>query len=193
MADIEQPNAPKNLPSELTIERMQALREKRTGRQGSKWNPEMQETFLDLYREFGSIRKCAEALGISTTAIYKHRNGDPEFDEQCIQAEEDFSDGVDENITDRAVNGTQEPLVYQGKIMKDEAGHPVMVTRHSDRLAELVVKAQKPDKYRERREITGAGGGDFSVVVKSLNDMIAETKPAEKKQLPKPKPTEDEK
>jgi hypothetical protein len=177
MAEMDQPNAPDRLPSEYTIERMQALREKRKGRRGVKWTPELQENFLDLYRELGSARKCAEILGISTVLISKKRNGDPDFDEECIQCEEDFADMVDENITQRALMGVEEPVVYQGKIMKDENGHPLKVSRQSDRLAELVVKAQRPDKYRERKEITGAGGGEFTIAIKSSSDMASERKP----------------
>lgn len=177
MAEVNQPNAHPDLPSELTVERMKLLREKRKGRRNKVWCPEIQETFLDLYREWGSIRKCAEALGISTATVYLHRNADPDFDEECIQCEEDFADMVDESITERAIKGVQEPVVYQGKIMKDDNNNPILVTRQSDRLAELVIKAQKPDKYRERREITGPGGGEFTIAVKTTAEMLAERGP----------------
>jgi len=153
---------------------MQVLREKRKGRKGLVWNPELEETFLDLYHEYGNIGRCAEMLKISPSLINYHRNGDPDFDEKCINCEEAFADQVELKMLDRALNGTKESVVYQGEIKTDEHGHPLTVTKHSDRLMELAMKAQKPDKYRERREITGANGQPFSLVVKSVADMIEE-------------------
>lgn len=169
-----QENMPSPVPPLAEIEKRQELRVKRKGHRKIKWNPEMQECYLDLYREYGNNRIVCEMLRISTSVSRYHRNSDSEFDELCLECEEDYADFVDAKLHSRAIEGVQEPLVYQGKIMRDKDDNAVMVTRHSDRLMELVAKAEKPDKYRERREtqITGPGGQPFKVVISSLDDMM---------------------
>lgn len=174
MSDFDQPNCPGIVPAELTIERMQLLRNRRKGRKGTKWTPELQEQVLDLYMEYGVVSRVARMLGCSPTVIKNHRDADPDFDEQMCDCEEAYADFVEEQMLNRAINGTQEKIVFQGKIMEDEHGHPLTVVKHSDRLMELAMKAQKPDKYSDKKQISGAGGGAFTVHVKSLVDMISE-------------------
>jgi hypothetical protein len=64
----------------------------------------------------------------------------------------------------RAIDGVPEPLIWQGVIVKDNDGVIVTVLKRSDRILELLAKGKCPE-FRDKHEITGAGGAPLSIEV----------------------------
>ncbi len=98
----------------------------------------------------------------------------------------------------RANEGVFEPTVWQGQFTfpvigfkRDAEGRskskpihsrtPYGVMKLSDRLLEMLLKANKPEVYREPRtvEITGAGGGPIEIVERLNAARKRVAKPAE--------------
>jgi hypothetical protein len=71
---------------------------------------------------------------------------------------EEVGDMLEAVALDRAVNGVQEPIFYKGEQVST-------VTKYSDGLLEKLLKAAKPEKYRENVNVSGGAGLRTGVVL----------------------------
>lgn len=138
-----------------------------------------QVAFLAAVAELGTITRAALAAGVHRSMHYDWL-ADKAYTKAFNDAEEMFRDSVRAEVHRRAVEGWLEPVVYQGRIQfveeRDGRGrvkqgkdgkpiaHMVAVRKFSDRLLELHAKAKCPE-YRDKHEITGAGGGPVTLQV----------------------------
>jgi hypothetical protein len=114
-----------------------------------KLTPARQEQFLKALAETGSVATSAALAGTSRTRVYELRKADQEFAGAWEDAEEIATDRLEEEARRRAVKGVEEPLVSAGKLVRDENGQPITVTRYSDNLLLALLKAHRPPR-RER-------------------------------------------
>lgn len=116
------------------------------------------EPFLKALATLGNYKGAAEAVGLDRKTVFRWRKDDPEFDQACSDALDEAADTLEAEAKRRAVEGVDEPLTFQGAIF----GH---VKRYSDQLLTLLLKANRPEKFREKTsmELTGAGGGPVKV------------------------------
>jgi hypothetical protein len=114
-----------------------------------KLTPARQEQFLKALAETGSVATSAALAGTSRTRVYELRKADQEFAGAWEDAEEIATDRLEEEARRRAVKGVEEPLVSAGKLVRDENGQPITVTRYSDSLLLALLKAHRPPR-RER-------------------------------------------
>ena len=106
--------------------------------------------FLTALEQGDTISKACREAGISVPAAYTAKGTDPDFAAQWDSAYEAGSDLLEEEAWRRAREGTEEPVFYQGLIV----GH---VRKFSDQLLIELLRARRPDKYRQRQEIRHAG------------------------------------
>lgn len=102
--------------------------------------------FLDVLRETANVTVSARAVGVSLSTVYKHRTDDALFAERFEEAMDEAVDMLEHEAHRRAFQGTDEPVFYRG----DEVGY---VRKYSDALTMFLLKAHRPDKYRERSEV----------------------------------------
>lgn len=156
----------------------------RTTRLQYDWKP----IFLASLREVPVVSRAATAAGVDRTTAYAARDTDEQFTKAWDEAMEDGVDVAEAEAFRRAVQGFEEPVVYQGSItprmapmfdvdgkpviddvtktqkwgpVLDENGVPVPLTvrRHSDTLLTVILKGRRKKVYAERTELTGADGG----------------------------------
>ena len=114
----------------------------------TKRTPEKEQQFLDALAETGNVSIACLEAGLGRRTVYEWKEADPDFAEL-------WDDHLDQGIAKleleclrRARDGVEED-VYQG-------GHLVGTRkRYSDTLAIFLLKAHKPDVYRERVEVSG--------------------------------------
>jgi molybdenum-dependent DNA-binding transcriptional regulator ModE len=104
------------------------------------------EVFLSTLAETGQITKAAKAAGVSRVTPYAWRGADPEFSKAWDAALEKAADMLEDVAIERAANGVLRP-VYQGGVKVGT------VREYSDGLMALLLKAHKPEKFRERSEV----------------------------------------
>lgn len=109
----------------------------------SKDSPEVRALALERLAQGFSVTAAASAANITRQTLAKWRRNDPAFDAACVAAIEEGTDRLEDAAIVRATEGTPVPVFYKGQIV----GHTVQV---SDRLMELMLKARRPDKFRER-------------------------------------------
>jgi hypothetical protein len=113
-----------------------------------KLTPARQVRFLKALAETGSVATSAAVAGTSRTRVYELRKTDPAFASAWEDSEEIAADRLEEEARRRAIKGVEEPLVSSGKLVRDENGQPITVTRYSDNLLLALLKAHRPRPER---------------------------------------------
>jgi hypothetical protein len=112
-------------------------------------------------REIGDVRALREA-GVEGTRGQLRRllDRDEDLVEAIAEARGRSVEVVRDEVKRRAIDGVEEPVYHQGKVV----GY---VTKYSDRLLEMMARAHAPE-YRERVEVSGAGGGPLELTSPDL-------------------------
>lgn len=140
-----------------------------------KFTIERKMAFLAALATTCNITKACKAVDISRQTVYDERDEDPAFAEAWEKALERGADVLEDMAKERAFDGVDEPVFYQG----DVSG---TVKRYSDTLAVLLLKGAKPNKYAtvNKNEMTGAGGGPITTnnmsdaqLAQAMNALVA--------------------
>lgn len=115
--------------------------------------------FLAELADSGTVTAAADIAGINKKTAYRWRDSDKEFAEAWDDALEIGTDGLEREAIRRARDGLTKPVFQGGKRVGE-------VQEYSDTLLIFMLKARRPDKYRERvsAELTGKGGKDLPAV-----------------------------
>lgn len=115
--------------------------------------------FLDTLRTTVNVTLAAQAVGISSGTAYRHKKDDALFAERWDEALQEGIDLLEHKAHQRAFLGVEEPVFHKGEV----CGY---VTKYSDALTALLLKAHRPDKYRERSQVDQnvSGGLQFNIV-----------------------------
>ena len=137
--------------------------------------------FCTALAESGIVSSACRKAEISRTAAYEARNADPVFAEAWDKALEVGIAGLEDEAQRRAFEGVLEP-VFQG-------GAKVgAIRKYSDTLAMFMLKAHKPDRYRERHDLSLSGSLDLQTANEAeLRAELARLQAA----LPPPAPADD--
>jgi hypothetical protein len=112
-------------------------------------NSARRQAFLRALAETGNVSAAVEIAGTSRSRVYELRKSDPSFALAWEEAEETAADALEAEARRRAIEGTQEPLVSAGRIVRDDDGQPIAIRRYSDNLLLALIKAHRPPR-RER-------------------------------------------
>lgn len=106
----------------------------------------------------GCVAYAARAAKVDKARCYRLRESDSGFAEQWDAALEEATELLEAEAVRRARHGVRKP-VYQGGIL---VGH---VQEYSDTLLIFLLKAAKPEKYRDRYDIRHSGAADLEVAI----------------------------
>lgn len=111
--------------------------------------------FIDELRKRGNVSEAAAASGIGRRTAYELRDRDPDFAAAWEDAINAAVDAMEGEAWRRAVEGVDEPVF--GRVAKDEDGQIGVIRKYSDSLMQTLLKAHRPEKYRERAEVQHSG------------------------------------
>lgn len=114
--------------------------------------------YLKEVAQIGTMSGGCRAAHVDKGTVLLWRVEDPQFCIEEERARETLIDSMEAEAYRRGVKGTQRP-VYQGGEL---AGY---VTEYSDLLLQLLLRANRPDKYREKNDI------QVAVVIKSISGV----------------------
>ena len=120
--------------------------------------------FLKVLSETGNVSEAARAIGLTRLQVTRHYESNERFAEQWRAALEEATDGLEREARRRAFEGTEEPVFYQGK-------ECARVRRYSDTLMLALLKAERPEKYKDRvaSELSGELRGGVLAVPQILD------------------------
>lgn len=130
-----------------------------TGR--TKRTPKAISDFLAKLEEGSTVSAAAAAVNIGRRTAYEWRADDTAFANAWDEAVEVGTDLLEDEAKRRAADGYDEPVFWQGK----QVG---VVRKYSDRLLQVMLKARRPEKFKDRFENTGPGGGPIQIEDVSL-------------------------
>lgn len=107
--------------------------------------------FLASLAATGNVSRSAEAAGVSRAFVYEYRVRQASFAAEWDAALDQAAPVLEEEMWRRAVEGVEEPVF--GRVGKDRDGQIGSVRKYSDALLTTLVKAAKPEKYRDRQQI----------------------------------------
>ncbi len=158
--------------------------------------PTKQAAFLAVFSIVGRIGPAARAAKIARTTHYVWMQ-DPAYESKFREAMRHAVDAWEDECIKRAVEGTFEPLKHKGDFVfpvigfeldadgKPDPCRPIYrktprgIWKKSDRLLEFLLKANKPEVYRERsaKEVAKKSDwkfeGSMEELIATYRDLVA--------------------
>lgn len=103
--------------------------------------------FLRVLARRGNVSDACKQADIERRTAYARREVYPEFAQLWDEAIKQASDSLEEEAWRRATAGVDKPIFYKG----EQIG---TVTEFSDALLMFLLKGNKPEKFKERTDIT---------------------------------------
>lgn len=121
------------------------------------------DQFLEYYAKSGSYVRAAKACGLSVSTLKQLEGLSTTFAEALDQARMEAVAEIEEAARERAVHGVERDVYYQGQKVGTER-------EYSDRLAELLLVGNMPEKYgRDRFGQGAAGAAGVNIVIQSFS------------------------
>lgn len=120
--------------------------------------PHNRAKFLAALRQCPNIGEACQAAGIGRRTVYEWREDDEDFAKEWEDAVQDGVDVLEKEMWRRGVEGYEEPVFFQGQSVES-------VRKYSDSLAMFLAKGHRPEKYRERHDVSSKGEAIKSQVV----------------------------
>ena len=131
-----------------------------------KLTAELKNVFCRAYAQRGVIAEGTTAAGVSRRTYLKWRKDDEPFNEACMEAKQMAVDVLESEAHRRAVTGFQRPVIYQGEITET-------YTDYSDSLLTMLMKGNKPEKYKERTQHSGSIGRPMTLEAEDKEDLVS--------------------
>lgn len=139
---------------------------------------ERRRLFLRAFAHRGIVLEGCRAAGVSRDAVYHWRETSEWFSTLYDIAVEEAADRIEAEAIRRAVDGYDEPVIYQGMpttVVDPVTGEQRQLTvrKYSDALMALVLKGARPEKYRENHKVEVEGGAGGVLIVPGAIDPKA--------------------
>lgn len=103
--------------------------------------------FLQQLRIDGNVSRAARVAGISSTTAYARRREDADFAAAWADAHEDAGDNLIHEARRRAVDGVNEPVIYQGQptpvFERDALGEVAMYEAGQDKDGKPILRPRQ--------------------------------------------------
>lgn len=106
----------------------------------------------------GNITAASEVAEISRMWVYLEERRNEEFAQKFREAQQMGLDALEDEARRRAAQGVERGIYHKGELVDTERVY-------SDTLMTLLLKGGKPEKYKDRTEITGNSANPFAVEV----------------------------
>lgn len=109
-----------------------------------------QRAFLKAFAMTANVSGAARAAKVGRTQVYAWSEHDEQFAFAMNVAREEAYDRLEAEAWRRAVDSVtrERPIYSRGELVGTE-----VITEYSDRMLELMLKAGRPDKFRERFDV----------------------------------------
>jgi mannose/cellobiose epimerase-like protein (N-acyl-D-glucosamine 2-epimerase family) len=116
----------------------------------SKRTPQKDGKFLATLAKTADVTASAKAAGYSRRSVYEWREYDEKWREDWEDAWHRGVDAMEEEARRRAIDGVNKAVYHKGKIVGYEKVY-------SDNLLMFMLKARRPDRFRDNSSIEYSG------------------------------------
>ncbi len=124
--------------------------------------------YLAAFAKTGTHLRAAKASRVHRRSHYRWMEEDPAYRAAFEEAKADAADSLESEAIRRARDGWYEPVYQNGR----KVG---VVKKFSDTLLIFTLKGLLPEKYKDRHEHTGAGGGPIATTAIDPATLSTET------------------
>lgn len=117
-------------------------------RRRAERTPEQDEVFFRCVSQGFSLSRSAEKAGYTARGVFNWRVRDQAFAAQCDECYEIGTEIMIDEARRRGMAGINKPVFHKGEV----CGH---IREYSDTLLIFLLKARKPDVFRENYTING--------------------------------------
>ena len=121
--------------------------------------------FLAELARTSNVTASAQAIGYSRRGMYGLRETDAEFAADWDEAIEMGVDALEHAARDRAITGVIRYVTCKDGLVLDKFGVPVTERHFSDAMTALLLKAHRPEKFKDRQAIEHSGLADIAAVL----------------------------
>lgn len=130
-----------------------------------------QGIFLASLESTGLVHTAATVAGISMYELQQQRILDPALEAAMDEAMQRFNDTLEAEAIRRARDGVERDVWYKGSVVGTERVY-------SDALMAKLLEGRRASVYGKKAEITGPGGGELIVNIKTFDDPTATLQPS---------------
>ena len=122
-----------------------------------------------------TVTAAAKAAGVARRSVHRWADRDPAFAAALADAREEAADHLEAEARRRAVEGTRSyKFLRDGTPIRHPlTGDPYWEPAYSDRLLEILLKAARPEKYRERSDVAVSPGDLSGLSDAELKEQLA--------------------
>lgn len=136
----------------------------RTPKARRDWKP----AWLTAFEQHGTVSAACSEVGVGRTTVYEARQQDEAFALAWHDLEEATTERMEREALRRGVEGVKSDIFYRDQVIGEE-------TKYSDTLLIFMLKARKPDVYRENVRVEHTGSIDLAgKTIAELQDIIGE-------------------
>jgi hypothetical protein len=106
--------------------------------------------FLSALAKGGSVAAAAVDANVDRASLEEARSIDRAFAREWEAAEEAATHKLEHEAWRRAVDGVPEPLISEGKLVRDDDGRPLSIQRYSDALLIEMLRINRPGRFAGR-------------------------------------------
>lgn len=132
----------------------------------ARWTAQRRAAFLTVLSETGNVSAAARSVRMSRAGAYRLKADDESFAEDWAEALEVAVDSLEAEARRRALEGVETPHFYQGQV----AG---TVRKYSDPLLMFLLRAHRPERYRDRAPEQTSPDADLEQDLASARETLA--------------------
>lgn len=127
----------------------------RTPQKAEEWKP----AWLEAFSRLGMVMAACKDVGVGRTTVYEARQQDEAFAVAWADVEQATTERMEREAYRRAVEGVRKDIFYRDQVIGEERSY-------SDTLLIFMLKARRPDVYRENVKVEHSGkvGHDLSTL-----------------------------
>lgn len=130
--------------------------------------PKKVAAFLAELALRGNVTESARVAGVARSTVYEWRAEDESFASDWDAALDEAADAMEREAWRRAIEGVDEP-VFGALGNNQGSGEIGTVRKYSDTLLIFLMKGARPEKYRDRHEVTGKDGAPLFKVYAGID------------------------
>ena len=132
-----------------------------------RWKPTpKQAAFISALTITGNVTRAAQSAGYDRASAYQRRESNPAFALAWDEAMELAVSALEIEARRRAAVGIDEPVYYKGQVVGT-------TRKYSDTLLIFLLKAHRPEMYRDNFSIEHTGKGGKPIEVAHTVDVAA--------------------
>lgn len=122
------------------------------------------EAWLEAFRVAGTVTGACKRTGIGRRTVYDWRQKHEDFALAWADVEEETTERMEREAIRRGMEGFESDVYHQGQVVGTER-------KYSDTLLIFMLKARRPEKYRDNVHVQHGGKVDLNVTVDELKRM----------------------